>query len=48
MRTLAQHMYFHRRGARGMTFAEFERQLGDLPRWNVPIGAGTLARPARR
>jgi digeranylgeranylglycerophospholipid reductase len=48
MRVLAQHMYFHRRGARGMTFAEFERQLGDLPGWNGPFGAETVAPPARR
>ena len=27
MRRLAQHVYFHRRGAKGLSFAEFERRL---------------------
>jgi hypothetical protein len=27
MRWLAQHMYFHRRGAGGVSFAEFEARL---------------------
>ena len=32
MRMLAQHVYFHKRGAQGLSFSEFERQLNDLTR----------------
>ena len=31
MRALAQHVYFHRRGASGMTLAEFEGWFARLP-----------------
>lgn len=41
MRVIAQHVYFHRRGARGMTFAEFEQRLRQMD----PLGP---ARPLRR
>ena len=30
MRVLAQHIYFHKRGAQGLSFAEFERQLKEM------------------
>lgn len=40
MRRVAQHVYFHRRGAAGMTFAEFEARLGDL----APHGSGRRSR----
>jgi hypothetical protein len=30
MRWLAQHVYFHKRGAPGLSFAEFEARLATL------------------
>jgi hypothetical protein len=30
MRWLARHIYFHRRGAPGLSFADFEARLADL------------------
>lgn len=33
MRPVAQHLYFHRRGGKGMTFADFERQLTAQREW---------------
>jgi len=48
MRRLAQHVYFHRRGARGLSFAEFEARLRALnPADWVPDGATRADRPDR-
>ncbi len=48
MRRLAQHIYFHRRGARGLTFAEFEARLRALnPADWMSDGAARADRPDR-
>lgn len=45
MRRLAQHVYFHRRGAQGLTFAEFERRLAQTRGWEVHPLAKRCAAP---
>ena len=48
MRRLAQHVYFHRRGARGLSFAEFEARLRALnPADWIPDGAARADPPDR-
>jgi digeranylgeranylglycerophospholipid reductase len=48
MRRLAQHVYFHRRGARGLSFAEFEARLRALnPADWIPEGAARADPPDR-
>lgn len=46
MRWLAQHVYFHKRGASGLTFAEFEARLAALGRsMATPEPSATKPRP---
>ncbi len=41
MRWLAQHIYFHQRGSKGLSFTDFEARLQRLDRTGVPLdGAG--------
>jgi digeranylgeranylglycerophospholipid reductase len=46
MRLFAQHVYFHRRGGKGLSFADFEARLEQLGRPELPFGgAGTRLLP---
>lgn len=47
MRALAQHVYFHKRGARGISFAEFERELARRAESASPDGTRQARLEAR-